>query len=129
MNGEHDSNERIDRIARAIHAEAVDRVPHHTLARLRPRNAAAPARRGWRPTPALGWSLATACAAVFVFAVGMHALVAPEGPQAPPPSPALAEAPAELPAFDPYDDPLIAFDEDPDLFVWLDSDAQPLAME
>ena len=30
---------------------------------------------------------------------------------------------------DPYDDPLIAFDEDPDLFVWLDSVAQPLAME
>ena len=128
MNGEFDNHERIDRIARAIHAEAVDRVPSHTLARLRPRSAA-PARRGWRPAPVLGWSLATACAAVFVFAVGMHALVAPEGPQAPPSSPALAQVPAELPAFDPYDDPLIAFDEDPDLFVWLDSDAQPLAME
>ncbi len=128
MNGEYESSERIDRIARAIHAEAVDRVPQHTLARLRPRSAAAPARRGWRPTPALGWSLATACAAVFVFAVGMHALVAPEDPQALP-APALAEAPETLPAFDPYDDPLIAFNEDPDLFVWLDSDAQPLAME
>lgn len=128
MNGEHDSNERIDRIARAIHAEAVDRVPQHTLARLRPRSAAAPARRGWRPTPALGWSLATACAAVFVFAVGMHTLVAPEGPQATP-APALAEVPAEMSTFDPYDDPLIAFDEDPDLFVWLESVAQPLAME
>ena len=126
MNGEFDSNERIDRIARAIHAEAVDRVPHHTLARLRPRTAA-PARR-WGPTPALGWSLATACAAVFVFAVGMHTLVAPEGPQASQ-APALAEVPAAVPAFDPYDDPLIAFDEDPDLFVWLDSVAQPLAME
>lgn len=127
MNGEFDNNERIDRIARAIHAEAVDRVPSHTLARLRPRTAA-PARRGWRPTPALGWSLATACAAVFVFAVGMHTLVTPEGPQALP-APALAEVPAAVPAFDPYDDPLIAFDEDPDLFVWLDSVAQPLAME
>ena len=126
MNGESDTNDRIDRIARAIHAEAVDRVPSHTLARLRPRSAAAAPRR-WHAAPVLGWSLATACAAVFVFAVGMHTLTAPDEGLEDRPPPALAAAPA--PAFDPYDDPLIAFEEDPDLFVWLASDARPLAME
>lgn len=127
MNGEPDTGDRIDRIARAIHAEAVERVPAHVLARLRPRSSPAPASR-WRPAPVLGWSLASACAAALVWAVGTQALVAPEGPPAQP-APVLADAPVGAEAPDPWEDPLITFDEDPDLFVWLAADARPLAME
>ena len=127
MNGELDNNERIDRIARAIHAEAVDRVPHHTLARLRPR-AAAPMRRGWRPSPVLGWSLATACAAVLAWVAGFHMLTEPAGAPLPQQQ-AVAQEPAGATAFDPWEDPLMTFEEDPDLFVWLASDARSLAME
>lgn len=127
MSGNIDNQERLDRAARALYAQAVEQVPPHTLARLHPRRAAAPVRRGWR-APALGWSLAAACAAVFVFAVGMHTLVAPGGMDATPP-PAIATAPAAQPVIEPYDDPLMTFDEDPDLFVWLASEARPLAME
>lgn len=123
MTGDIDNQERIDRIARALHAEAVDRIPAHTVARLRPRPEPETVRRGW--SVPLGWSLATACAAVFVFALGVRTLVTPD-PASSGPVPAVASAPAAL---DPYEDPLIAFDEDPDLFVWLASDAQPLAME
>lgn len=128
MTGEIDNQERIDRIARALHAEAAAHVPPHTLARLRPRVEREPARRGW-PAP-LGWSLAAACAAVFVFALGVRTLVSPDaGGAGTAPAPAVAVTPAAPPATDPYEDPLIAFEEDPDLFVWLASDARPLAME
>lgn len=127
MNGEPDTGDRIDHIARAIHAEAVERVPAHVLAQLRPRSSPAPASR-WRPAPVLGWSLASACAAALVWAVGTQALVAPEGPPDQP-APVLADAPVGAEAPDPWEDPLITFDEDPDLFVWLAADARPLAME
>lgn len=127
MSGEPDTSDRIDRIARAIHAEAVERVPPHVLARLRP-HSATPARHRWRPAPVLGWSLATACAAALVWAVGTQGLVTPAGlPDQP--APMLADAPAAVSAPVPWDDPLITFDEDPDLFVWLASEARPLAME
>ena len=87
---------------------------------------------GWFARPA-GWGVATACAAVVVFAAGMYVLVAPDAldPQ-PFPADAMAVANAGLPAtpaLDPYDDPLSTFEEDPDLFVWLASEAQPVAME
>jgi len=127
MTGDIDNQERIDRIARALHAEAVERVPAHTLARLRPRAGREPVPRGWAKP--VGWSLATACAAVFVFAVGVRGLVSPDAGEADP-APAVASAPAApASAIDPFEDPLIAFEEDPDLFVWLASDARSLAME
>lgn len=126
MTGEIDNQERIDRIARALHAEAVEHVPPHTLAWLRPRAAPDPAPRGW--SIPLGWSLATACAAVFVLAIGLRGLVAPEAGEIHP-VPAVANAPAASVVADPFEDPLIALDEDPDLFVWLASDARALAME
>lgn len=127
MSGEPDTGDRIDRLARAIHAEAVEHVPSHVLARLRPRPAPMPLRR-WRPAPVLGWSLASAFAAALVWAVGTQVLVAPEGPPAVP-TPLLADVPADTSVQDPWDDPLITFEEDPDLFVWLASEARPLAME
>lgn len=130
MTGDRNNQEHIDRVARALHAEAVAQVPPHTLARLRPR--AAPARRRHR-WPAPAWPLAAAGAAVLVLAVGVRTLVAPDLDGADPgrtaPGPAVATAPAAVPAFDPYEDPLITFEEDPDLFVWLASEARPLAME
>lgn len=125
MTGEIDNQERIDRIARALHAEAVERVPSHTLARLRPRPARAPAPRGW--SMPVGWSLATACAAVFVLAIGVRGLAPDAGGDGAPPE--VASAPAAPAAADPFEDPLIALEEDPDLFVWLASDARALAME
>lgn len=126
MTGEIDNQEHIDRIARALHAEAVERIPSHTLARLRPRPAREPAARGWKAP--MGWALATACAAVFVFAIGVRGLVAPD-PAEPGPAPAVASAPALPAVAEPFEDPLFALEEDPDLFVWLASDARPVAME
>lgn len=128
MTGDIDNQARFDRMARALHAEAVGQVSPHTLARLRPRSGRGrePASRGW--SAPVGWSLATACAAVFVLALGARTLVAP-GPADADPAHAVTTVPEAPAAFDPYEDPLIAFDEDPDLFVWLASDARPLAME
>lgn len=128
MNREPDNSGRFDRIARAIHAEAVDRIPPHTLAQLRPLQEA-PARRAWRPAPVLGWSLAAACAAVLAWAVGFHTLVAPGEAPAGAGQLVAVDAPADAPGFDPWEDPLMTFEEDPDLFVWLASDARSLAME
>lgn len=127
MNGEPDTSGRIDMIARAIHAEAVDRIPPRTLAELRPR-AAPPPRRSWRPAPVLGWSLATACAAVLAWVAGFHMLTEPAGAPLPQQQ-AVAQEPAGATAFDLWEDPLMTFEEDPDLFVWLASDARSLAME
>lgn len=126
MTGDIDHQERFDRIARGLHAEAVQQVPAHILARLRPGPARTPLRRGW--SAPLGWSLATACAAVLVLAVGVRTPLAPPSPDAgsAPVVAGASEAPAPL---DLYEDPLIAFEEDPELFLWLASDAQPLAME
>lgn len=133
MTGETDHHARLDRTARALHAEAVARVSPQTLARLRPRRQAdSPRPSAWRARP-LGWSLATACAAVFVVAVGMRGFAPPGGGEDAGP-PALAETavpqtPFELDYYD-YSDPLMAFEEDPDLFLWLASaEARPLAME
>lgn len=127
MNGEPDDSARFDRMARAIHAEAVDRIAPHLLARMRPQPRAA-GRRSWRPAPVLGWSLAAACAAVLAWAVGFHTMVTPgEGPAAA--DPLVADAPPQAAGVDPWDDPLMTFEEDPDLFVWLASDARSLAME
>ena len=126
MNGDIDSQARLDRAARALHAEAVARVSPHTLSRLRPRAQPEPARRGWLARP-VGWSLATACAAVFVFAVGMRTLAPPGAVDAEPPAQAVAMA--VQPELDLYNDPLMALEEDPDLFLWLASEARPLAME
>lgn len=126
----HDSQD-IDQLARALHAKAVEQVPAHTLARLRPRPEPTSTRSRWlagRP----GWGLATACAAVFMSVAGLYLLVSPDGPGLQPlPIETAAEPALPVPrdGFDPYDDPLSTFEEDPDLFVWLASEAQPVAME
>ena len=97
-----------------------------STSRRTPWRGCARAPRGW-PVP-VGWSLATACAAVFVLAIGVRGLVAPDAGEADP-APAVAAAPAAPAAADPFEDPLIALEEAPDRFVWLASDARALAME
>lgn len=119
--------DELDRIARGLHAKAIAQVPARTLYELRVRRASAGRANApaWPRLPA--WSLATAAGvAVFALAVGLREDAGQ--PAAPEPAPmALAEDAAMEVA---YGDALAAFDEDPELFLWLASvDAQPLAME
>ena len=129
------ADQHLDRVARALHAQAVGHVPGRTLRQLRARRApAAPARTRSMRTPmrTFGWAAAAACAAVFAVAIGLRQQpVAPTGP----PAVAAVDAPAsgdDAPASDndAYADALASLDENPDLYLWLaSSDAQPLAME
>lgn len=128
MTADRHDGMRLDRAARACHQEALRQVSPRTLARLHPR---APARadRGWRTRP-LGWSLATACAAVFAFAAGMQVLAPADDAGTDEMPVATMEAVTVEPRIDLYEDALVAFEEDPDLFLWLASaEAPPLAME
>lgn len=116
-------DDRMDEAARRAHTAALQAMPSRTLAQLRPRATPAPAPSArWRPA----WTLATVGAAVFAAALGLRTLT--DGPTAPVPAAVeVATTPSALPRID---DPLLALDEDPDLFLWLAStDAQPLAME
>lgn len=119
--------DELDRIARGLHAKAVARVPARTLYELRVRraNVGRATTSAWPRLPV--WSLATAAGvAVFALAVGLREDAGQ--PAAPEPAQmALAEDAAVEVA---YGDALAAFEEDPELFLWLASvDAQPLAME
>ncbi|WP_149195960.1 hypothetical protein [Luteimonas suaedae] len=128
MTTDHDGGSRFDRAARACHHEALRQVPQRTLATLRPR-APASAGHGWRAQP-LRWSLATACAAVFAFAAGMQLLAPGDDAETTTVPVATIEPVTVEPRIELYEDALVAFEEDPDLFLWLASaEAQPLAME
>ncbi|WP_407354244.1 hypothetical protein [Luteimonas sp. R10] len=127
MTADTDDGTRFDRAARACHQEALRQVSPRTLARLRPR---APAP-GWRAQP-LRWSLATACTIAFVYAFAAGMGLLPSGGDAVTDEMPMATVDAVTvePRLDPYEDALVAFEEDPDLFLWLASaEAQPLAME
>ena len=118
----------LDALVRNLHARAVEQVRPRTLYELRVRraNAARAATRASRRLP--GWSLAAAAgAAVLALVVGLRPDI---GRQAAPEH-AMPVAAVEAVATDPDDgDALVAFEEDPELFLWLASvDAQPLAME
>lgn len=123
-----DDGARIDRVARACHDQALRQVSPRTLSRLRPR-APTSAAGGWRARP-LGWSLATACAAVLAFVAGTQVLAPPGGGErADMPMTTMAAVTVE-PRIDLYEDALVTLEEDPDLFLWLASaEARPLAME
>lgn len=117
-------DDRFDRAVRRAHRHALDSVPAGTLSRLRPRPAATPSAR--RPARLPGWALASACAAVFAAVLGAQALYFPSPSPDAPPRVATAQD-AVVPTLD---DPLVALEEDPDMFLWLASvEAQPLAME
>jgi hypothetical protein len=125
----HDQDE-LDRVARGLHAKAVGQVPARTLYALRVRRASAgraiaPARSRLPSVP--GWSLAAAAGvAVFALAIGLRQDAGQ--PAAPESAPMAVVEDAAVDVA--YGDALAAFDEDPELFLWLASvDAQPLAME
>lgn len=127
MNDMHDD---FDHRIRALHAQAVERVPARTLYELQVRranaaSAATPVRSSGR---AGGWWLAAGLAAVFALAVGLRQPGLDGVPASDPvPSLAMASAAADAAA---WDDGLAALDEDPDLYLWLASqDSLILAME
>lgn len=127
MNDMHDD---FDHRIRALHAQAVERVPARTLYELQVRranaaSAATPVRSSGR---AGGWWLAAGLAAVFALAVGLRQPGLDGVPASEPvPSLAMASAAADAAA---WDDGLAALDEDPDLYLWLASqDSLILAME
>ena len=120
---------RFDEALRALHQSAAAAVSPNTRARLRIARRSSPEspltirlRNRW---PWLGASMASV---LLLVAVGVH-----RGPEAGPES---TKAPAPLAAagaedeFDSlYPTVLSALDEDPDLYVWLASDSQPLTLE
>lgn len=119
-----DDADRFDQRLRRLHADAVIRLSPQTLQRLRAaRQAAAPARRAHRGWP---WLAATACSALLAVALGLQFRGTSPGPSpaATPTAPVIAAGDD-----DGYDDnTLDLLDENPDLYVWLGSDAQ-LAMD
>jgi len=121
MTTEFDDN-NFDRQMRQLHAGSLASLSPQTLARLRgARHAAsqaAPARgRGWR------WLAAGVVPAVLAVAIGVPFL-----DKDPSTVPAAGTAVATQPAAD-GDDYANALAENPDLYVWLASDGQQLAME
>lgn len=118
-----------DRHARALHAAAIEQVPTRALHQLRMRRRAAAPAPARVPARIRGWSVATACAAVFAVAVGVR-MVPSEAPVA---VMAAAGAPSSATTAALADDPIDAvasLDEDPDFYLWLaSSDAQLLALE
>lgn len=102
--------------ARQAYAVALDRLSPQTLARLRAARHATlkPAR-----TPRFGrWGLATACSLALLLVAGLQWM--------PSPTPDTPQAAATV---EDADDPYAALDESPELYVWLGSDAQTLALE
>ncbi|MFT3761049.1 MAG: hypothetical protein QM761_00250 [Pseudoxanthomonas sp.] len=113
-------NEEFDRRMRQLHAESLAGISPQTLAKLRrARHAAAqsaPARgRGWR------WLAAGVVPALLALAIGVPYLE-----QRPAPAPAATATAAAQTAGDDY---ASALSESPDLYVWLASEGQQLAME
>lgn len=118
---DHDFDDRL----RRMHARALEQVSPRTRAQLDTRHprARSPATAGrdllsGRPL----WALASA------FALGALAIgLALRAPVAPTPSatPNLADAPETTS----YEDAYAVFDESPDLYLWLESDAAALLQE
>jgi hypothetical protein len=126
MTTDKDSLREFDRVARALHAEAVDHVSPRTLLQLRARRSVA-TLTPTRATRAIGWTIATACAAVFAIAIGLRF---DRGGTSTPADAQIAAATDPSTADSDYDEALASYDEDPDLYLWLaSSDAQPLAVE
>ena len=123
MNPAHD----IDQHARRLHQASLAQVSPQTLMQLR--NARREAQRHAAPAGARHrgrWWVATAFSAVLAVGIGLQWL--PRGPL--PSSPTAVASPTEGDLTVEELGVASAFDEDPDLYLWLASaDAQPLAME
>lgn len=120
-------DERFDARIRQAHAGAVSHLSGRTRLQLQLRRGAATTARAPAAPRSFAWPLAAACA-VGALALGLQ-LRQPESPGTDPaPSPALplASATQDAGVVDAY----TAFDESPDLYLWLESDdAAMLAME
>lgn len=120
-----DKNQTFERDMRALHHASLAQLSPQTLTRLRAARhdatQAAPQRaHGWR------WMLASAFSAVLAVAIGVQFLPGPATDTHPLPAPAIASAGND----GDYTDTVAAFDESPDLYLWLASqDAATLAME
>ncbi|MBA3928440.1 hypothetical protein J2X02_002269 [Pseudoxanthomonas japonensis] len=129
MSPAHDDGHGMDQQARRLHQAALAQVSPQTLMRLRSarheaqRQApSAGGRHPWR------WLTATAFSAVLAVGIGLQWL--PRAPDAIVPSATMAATPADTDLSTDALGVASAFDEDPDLYLWLASaDAQPLAME
>ncbi len=106
-----------DRSLRQLQQHADGAVSPATLARLRQARRHATSGADASPWRRRGWWLATACTAVLAVTVGVQFNRTP---------PALPPSVAADAGDDPSDDALL-FDESPELYLWLGSDA--LAME
>ena len=129
MNPAPDNGHGIDAQARRLHQASLAHVSPQTLMRLRTarheagRQAPAAGRaRTWR------WLTATAFSAVLAVGVGLQWL--PRSPDAATSTTPVAATSTEGDVTPDELGVASAFDEDPDLYLWLASaDAQPLAME
>lgn len=123
---------QLDRVARALHAQAVAHVPARTLRRLRTPRASSTPARAVRTTRTFGWVAVAACAAVVAIAIGLRpdAVAPTPGDVATAPTIAVTDVPDSGSGNDAYADALASLDEDPGFYLWLaSSDVQPLAME
>lgn len=107
-----------DRSLRQLQQHAEGALPPATLLRLRQARQHASAAAQAPRRHAAGWVLATAFSAVLAVTIGLQFNRTPSAPQ--PASPATA-------ATDETSDDTLLFDENPELYLWLGSDA--LAME
>ena len=120
-------DERFDARIREAHADAVSHLSARTRLQLQLRRGAATTRRAPAAPRSFAWPLAAACA-VGALALGLQ-LRQPDSPgidPAPVAAPTLASTTQDAGVADAY----TAFDESPDLYLWLESDdAAMLAME
>lgn len=120
-------DDRFDARIRQAHAGAVSHLSARTRLQLQLRRGAATTRPVPAATRSFAWPLAAACA-VGALALGLQ-LRQPDSPGAdatPATALPLASAPQDADAADAY----AAFEESPDLYLWLESDdAAMLAME
>lgn len=114
---------RFDMAMRALHAQAVDRISPQVRQRLR--TARTPPVRAPR---ALGWGLASGCAALFGLVVALQFRM----PHDATPEPGVA-APVAVASTAPPDVPvaLAALEQNPDFYLWLASNesALPTSLE
>lgn len=118
-----------DHAMRALQHAATHSLSTTTLARLRTaRHSPAQSRFPGRLGSRWPWLAASLASLVLLVAVGVR-----PGPQRgtePAPAPARLAAAGYVDEFDTaYPSALAALDEDPDLYVWLASESQPLTLE
>lgn len=104
---------RFDSAMRSLHLEAVDHISPQVRQRLRGARTASS-----RAPRALGWGLASGCAALFGLVIGLQLHAPPAGTSAPDESAVVTAAPAATVA---EPEGLAAVEQNPDFYLWLAS--------